>query len=64
MAGLFSVACPGPEDFYVFEGPKACRESIKASERHTGGEGECQPAEPAAGGLQQGELLHKQPGAH
>ncbi len=45
-------------------GPKACGEGIKACECHPGGEGERKPAEPAAGGLQQGELLPEQPGAH
>lgn len=48
----------------LFPGPKARGKGIKAGERHPGGEGECQPAEPAAGGLQQGELLPEQPGAH
>lgn len=48
----------------LFPGSKACGEGIEASERHPGGEGERQPAEPAAGGLQQGELLPEQPGAH
>lgn len=48
----------------LFSGSKACGEGIKEGERHPGGEGECQPAEPAAGGLQQRELLPEQPGAH
>lgn len=38
-------------------GPKASGESFQASERHPGGEGERELAEPAAGRLQQGELL-------
>uniref|UniRef100_A0A3B3WYB5 VHS domain-containing protein n=1 Tax=Poecilia mexicana TaxID=48701 RepID=A0A3B3WYB5_9TELE len=37
-------------------GSEASGESLQASERHPGGEGEREPAEPAAGGLQPGEL--------
>lgn len=48
----------------LFPGPKARGEGIEEGECHPGGEGECQPAEPAAGGLQQGEQLPEQPGAH
>lgn len=33
-------------------GPKTSGESVEASECYPGGEGERQPAEPAAGGLQ------------
>lgn len=33
-------------------GPKTSGESVEASECHPGGEGEREPAEPAAGGLQ------------
>lgn len=47
-----------------FVGSKARGEGFKASERHPGSEGECQPAQPTAGGLQQRELLPEQPGAH
>lgn len=47
-----------------FIGSKARGEGIEASERHPGGEGECQPAQPAAARLQQRELLPEQPGAN
>ena len=47
-----------------FLGPKASGESLKAGECHPGGEGEREPAEPAARRLQQRELLPEQPGAY
>lgn len=49
--------------FPPLAGPEACGEGFKACECHPGGEGECEPAEPAAAGLQQGEQLPEQPGA-